>query len=167
LQQRVAIVPADFLVTLTKQIHDSPERIFEIYTAAKTAVRNEFAKNLGTTFDFSFEDYGKWLVDIAKFSGWGKLEWGDLDFEKRRAIIYITNSPVGNKLVGQVNDPVDHIIRGLMAGGASYAFNRDVDILETKCIAVGDPFCEFIIKPSEEFLKSRSPLVKRQLSGLK
>lgn len=167
LDQRVSVVPVEFLASITKTINDSSDQVFEVYSAAKTAVREGFAKRLGEAYDFKFRDYSQWLVDIATMSGWGRLEWADLDFDNKRGVIAVTDSPIGSKLSGQVDSPVDHVIRGLMAGGASHSFNADVDILETECVALGDPKCKFVIQSPKEFLKSDNPLVKKQLSGIK
>ncbi len=48
-----------------------------------------------------------------------------------------------------VGRPFSHYVRGVIAGFASEIFNRDMLVEETKCIAMGDPYCEFEVKPKE------------------
>jgi len=43
--------------------------------------------------------------------------------------------------------PYSHFIRGLIAGAVTELFEIPVTVTETKCLATGHPYCEFIIKP--------------------
>ncbi len=50
--------------------------------------------------------------------------------------------------VGVVSDkPTSHMFRGLLAGFLSKLWGRDVKVVETTCIAMGDPYCEFLAQP--------------------
>ncbi|RLF17746.1 MAG: hypothetical protein DRZ82_09525 [Thermoprotei archaeon] len=42
--------------------------------------------------------------------------------------------------------PNSQVCRGILAGAISNLWNKDVEITETKCIAKGDPYCEFVIR---------------------
>ncbi|MCD6469268.1 hypothetical protein J7L29_00510 [Candidatus Bathyarchaeota archaeon] len=44
--------------------------------------------------------------------------------------------------------PYSHLIRGMLAGVLTVIFNRRMRAEERKCIASGDPYCEFTIKPA-------------------
>jgi predicted hydrocarbon binding protein len=58
-------------------------------------------------------------------------------------------------------------MRGALAGGAGIIYGKDIlDAVETKCLAKGDPYCEFLVKPRKEFLKTKNEEFKKQL-GLK
>ena len=48
------------------------------------------------------------------------------------------------------NKPQSHLVRGMMAGWFSGFFNKEVTAIETKCIAKGDPYCQFKIKPKTQ-----------------
>ncbi len=48
-----------------------------------------------------------------------------------------------------VGRPFSHYVRGVIAGFASEIFNREMLAKETRCIAMGDPYCEFEAKPKE------------------
>ena len=65
--------------------------------------------------------------------------------------MHIVNSPVVKSLKERTNFPVDHIARGLHAGAAEVIFKCSMDAVETKCQAMGDQYCEFILKPTEEW----------------
>ena len=44
--------------------------------------------------------------------------------------------------------PQSHIVRGYLSGMVSEHFNVEMSASETRCIAMGDPYCEFILKPN-------------------
>jgi predicted hydrocarbon binding protein len=51
---------------------------------------------------------------------------------------------------GQQSDkPNSQFIRGHIAGLFSNMLNEDLDCRETKCMALGDPYCEFVIARSQ------------------
>jgi len=77
-------------------------------------------------------------------------------------MVYRVNNSKLAKLYGNIGKPVDHIPRGWFAGAACVFFGKDVDAVETKCIAKGDEYCEFIIKPKNRF-DFNNDLVKSQL----
>ena len=45
-------------------------------------------------------------------------------------------------------EPYSHLTRGFIAGCVSELFGIKATVTETKCIAKGDPYCEFTIKPA-------------------
>lgn len=45
--------------------------------------------------------------------------------------------------------PFSHYVRGMITGYASELLQRDLLAEETRCIAMGDPYCEFEVKPRE------------------
>lgn len=45
---------------------------------------------------------------------------------------------------------MSHFVRGHLAGAFSSSNRREMRCEETHCIAAGDPYCEFVIKASEE-----------------
>lgn len=107
------------------------------------------AKSIGKKFGFNFLDFFKWLTNIAMLAGWGTLDWQDLNEEKKQGIIYVTNSPIATELKGKVTTPVDYLIRGFLAGGASASFSVDIDCVEEECIALGAKRCKFVIYPKK------------------
>lgn len=92
----------------------------------------------------------KWGIDLVSLSGWGIPNLDSIDLEKGVSVFSIKNSTVG-KYYGKTTFPVDHLFRGLVAGGVSYILNKDLDCVETHCIAKGDGICRFVVAPIESF----------------
>ena len=44
--------------------------------------------------------------------------------------------------------PYSYLVRGMLTGVTTELFNTPTTVTETKCIAKGDPYCEFTIKPT-------------------
>jgi len=53
--------------------------------------------------------------------------------------------------IGESDEPVCHFTRGFFAGaaGALKFKSENVEGVETKCVAKGDPYCEFVVKLAE------------------
>ena len=49
---------------------------------------------------------------------------------------------------GLVDKPASHLLRGVLAGFFKELLGKRVDVNETKCIALGDPYCQFEISVS-------------------
>ncbi len=49
----------------------------------------------------------------------------------------------------KADHPFSHYVRGILAGYASEILKRDLFAVETRCLAMGDPYCEFEVKPRE------------------
>ncbi len=50
---------------------------------------------------------------------------------------------------GKLKQPNSHIFRGILAYIAEEVVGKEVEVEETKCIAKGDPYCQFVIRPRE------------------
>jgi predicted hydrocarbon binding protein len=161
LGNRVTIVHATFWAEYTMRMNEDPKKVFELYDSAKISFRDGMAKSIGKRYGLSFNDFFKWLTDIAMLAGWGKLTWVDLNDTNKTGIILVDNSPVVEVLKGKVHNPIDHLIRGFIAGGASGWLNTDIDAIEEECAAMGAPQCKFVFRPKEQF--KVTPEVTRQL----
>lgn len=166
LGSRMVLFDADLFVDYGLRINNSPEKILDFYTSAKVTFRDSIAKAIGIKYKFSFNDYFKWMTDIANLAGWGRLRWENLIEEMKTGVVVVENSPIAISLKGKVNNPVDHVIRGFIAGGASASLRGDVDVVEEECVANGAQFCRFIFKPSDKFDYS-NPEVVRQIGNPK
>src|SRR5271157_3801045 len=137
LGNRVVIFNANLFSEYTLRINDSPDAVSLLYETVKSSFRDGFAKSVGEKYKFSFSDYFKWMKDLAEMNGWGVFTWEGLDQEARQGVLFVENSPIAKDLAGKVRNPVDHIIRGFIAGGASAAFASDIDVVEKECFALG------------------------------
>ncbi|EFO81828.1 PAS/PAC sensor signal transduction histidine kinase [Oscillochloris trichoides DG-6] len=56
------------------------------------------------------------------------------------------------RVMGAANEPVCWQLAGYIAGYCSEIFGMDMHCRETKCVAKGDPHCEFDTRPRGEWL---------------
>lgn len=85
----------------------------------------------------------------SEATGLGKFQWVVVDFEKE-FFIARGKSSIGleyRKMHGIQKRPIDHFIRGQGAAMIENILNKNVRCVETRCVAMGHPYCEFIVKP--------------------
>lgn len=146
MKEPVTMGPASTFVYILKNSKKIEETSYFIYRGSKEAVQKGFGDAIMRAYGLKKDKLRQWLKDIAEFTGWGTLEFIKLDFTERTAIIRAVNSTVA-ELYGKTDKPVDHILRGYIAGGGSVSFEQNVDAIETKCKAMGHKYCEFIVAP--------------------
>ena len=155
-----AIIPNEIIVAISSQ--NNPEFNRVLYSSVKENTQ----KNLVHQFQLDFGmDRKKAMHLFETFftaSGWGKIQNIDTDFNGKRAIIIVENSPVALSLKGKVSFPVDIMLRAIFAGIFSEVFQENVDCVESECAAVSGERCKFIIKPENEFDISKKS-VRNQL----
>ncbi|MEM4701006.1 MAG: V4R domain-containing protein [Candidatus Bathyarchaeia archaeon] len=89
------------------------------------------------------------LVAVAKAInmtlGWGIIDNVEIIPEKGHAKLCIYQNFECELGIGK-GKPQSQFYRGAIAGLFTRFFGKDVEVEETKCIAVGDPYCEFKVK---------------------
>ena len=88
---------------------------------------------------------------LHKIMGWATIQEMRIDLERKRAKIRVARN-FERELYRRSNRPYSYFYRGILAGLFSRIFNEEVRARETKCIAKGDPYCEFEIKPQYSYL---------------
>lgn len=83
-----------------------------------------------------FMKAGNWGEATFKALGSGSSHWGDI----------IIKGSFEAKRYGKVQTPICHFLRGFLSGVLSVVKGREVILIETKCIAKGDEWCDFQIK---------------------
>ena len=80
--------------------------------------------------------------------GWGVFKLQELNLKKETIKMRIYNNfeCASGKGAGK---PYSHFLRGLAAGLFLNFFKRAGTVEEVKCIAQGDAFCEFLIRPAK------------------
>ncbi len=92
------------------------------------------------------EDLEKILVALFRGSRWGDIiEYG---VEDNKIILKIVDLWECEVQKGLVDKPASHFVRGIAGGIFKSILNRNVDVKETRCIALGDPYCQFEIHPT-------------------
>ena len=81
--------------------------------------------------------------------GFGRIKVTDMYLEEARMRVIVYDSFECELFRGE-GRPMSNLIRGMMAGWFSGFFNKEVTAIETKCIAKGDPYCQFKIKPKTQ-----------------
>ena len=69
----------------------------------------------------------------------------DYRIEVNRIILMISESWECEVQKGIINETASHLLRGVIAGYFNSILEREIDVIETKCIAIGDPYCQFEI----------------------
>ncbi|MBN1941546.1 MAG: hypothetical protein JW772_05185, partial [Candidatus Diapherotrites archaeon] len=130
---------------------EDPEFTKKLYYAVKDSVRRDLLKQISSDFGFKGERMAKFMGDFFAASGWGSIKVVDLDSSKTEAIVSVQDNPFASHVRKPVKAPVDHFLRGILAGIFSRAFNQGVDCVEVHCCCLGSRDCEFIIKPAPNF----------------
>lgn len=89
----------------------------------------------------------KLFEELFKQSGFGVMKVEEIDLERKEATIKIYDLFECELFKGS-NKCESHLMRGLLAGWFSQLFKTKVVAIEVKCIAKGDPYCLFKIKPT-------------------
>ena len=120
-------------------------------------------------FEYGFEDAKNYLEYMAKSlesptpyfndilyasMGWGV--WHTIKFNVEKGQLQLrgwnrSDVTTFTNMYGQLKQSGCFILQGFIAGICCSMYQRKIGIIETKCVAKGDPCCEFIGFPEEEF----------------
>jgi predicted hydrocarbon binding protein len=81
---------------------------------------------------------------IAK--GWGIPEIVHFDDKKCSAIIRVYELFECNIVKDMFNEPTSQFFKGYLKGLLKVIFSKEVEVIETSCVAKGDKYCEFHTK---------------------
>jgi predicted hydrocarbon binding protein len=118
--------------------------------SANEALWYEAGKHAGSAFSgdllrlgIEYDELPAALEEFFTKGGWGKIQV-DVDLVKKQALVTIRNSVTARGI--KAKGCVCHSIRGFIAGVCDVMFHGLTVCVETKCIAKGDPYCEFRVK---------------------
>ena len=153
----VAIIPIDVLIDLQKALVKSigyPNAYEKLYNGSKEGSIS-YNKHFIEKYGFkNIEKIAEWQSKIVTVAGWGKTEWLKIDCDSKTATVRFTNSPF-IKGYGSSKCPACIIQTGFAAAGANLFFQQDVDAIETRCVAKGDPYCEVQVAPPKIIKEKR------------
>ena len=143
----VMILPVYVVVNMQKALEKSMG--FEktkkfIYEGTKKG-SIEHAREINKRYGLKGKQLVDFLINYLTMAGWGEVNLVNIDIKNKTAVTHFSNSTF-SKYYGFSKNPVDHIMAGSQAGGATVVFGEDADVIETKCVAMGSPYCEFIYK---------------------
>lgn len=105
-------------------------------------VYDEYVKTAGS---INLED----LIDVVKATnmtlGWGIIDKVKIDLKKGMAQLRVYHS-FECEMGKNQGKTYSQFYRGVIAGFCTRFFGKKVKANETKCIAKGDPYCEFTVK---------------------
>ena len=122
------------------------------------AIIFDMGKRVGASaakkFKSSYELRGRELVEtflaLQAAAGWFDYEVVSFDEGGPELDIRLYENFECLPLKGKSDKPVSNFVRGALAGVVGEAFERDFSVNEVRCLAVGDPYCEFVVKPKPE-----------------
>jgi len=90
------------------------------------------------------KDMMKVIAAMGVARGWGITEILSWDPKAARLVLRIWENFECKPLAGRKRKPHSHLMRGLIAGIVSRLTGQPVKVREVKCLAKGDPYCEFV-----------------------
>jgi predicted hydrocarbon binding protein len=102
----------------------------------------EFSENL-VRLGMPVHELPKAFEEFFTKGGWGSV-LAKVDFAKEEALVTIKNSVTARGI--KATAPVCYSIRGFIKGVCDVIFQGDTECMEARCMATGDPYCEFRVK---------------------
>jgi predicted hydrocarbon binding protein len=133
---------------------------FQLYETNKNG---SYTYNKSFIKKHNFKDHRKilnWQVNIITLGGWGDFEVVYLDLKENKLKLRFSDSPLP-KLYGKAKYPVCIFATGFIAGGAAANFGTKVEGIETKCVSMGDPYCEMTFGSPKLIKKMREAQWKK------
>ncbi|MDW8034683.1 MAG: V4R domain-containing protein [Nitrososphaerota archaeon] len=154
-KMRVAIFPLTVLEGFIKTLRRAFDK-----PISQTILWHQ-GKEIGKTILESYErDFGlkgvralEFLRVRALLFGWTYVEIYKFEELNKTAIIRLFDN-WECELFKENDEPQNHFMRGILTGFFNGLFGVEVDTIETKCIAKGDPFCEFTVKEKKSAEKT-------------
>jgi len=150
--ERAIIIPLNIPITIMKNLGTSidPTTVQTIFWYAG----HEVGSSIKTVYEktFAAKDVDSILALFETqlaLLGWSLVEIVKLDEEKRSITLRLFDNWECGMFKGS-SKPQSHLFRGLLEGFFSSLFGVEMEAKETKCIAKGDPYCEFEIKEKKE-----------------
>ena len=166
--QRMQLVNSSFFAYRLKYAEDFWKEAQMQYRAMKDANIKGWFEPLRKEKGLKGDELSDWAKKYFNLAGWGKLTVKFSQFLKGRALLQIEDSALAKAYLenfGKSKHPMCHLARGGICSGANDIINRtDIEVVETKCIAQGNPFCEMIIRPHSEFKNPEYGPYKNQIS---
>jgi hypothetical protein len=103
------------------------------------------AKRISKMFGLRRKQLVEALAQAGQATGWAITEIKEIKFKNCSATIVVKDGFEAAVWRRKPN-PVCHWTKGYLAGYLSVVFNKPVEATETKCLAKGDEYCEFVIE---------------------
>jgi len=148
---RLIFCPADWLTGQEKELSNvlGSNALSMLFQKAGEFCHSELASIIvDSNPDASTEEQIKAFLSYLKASGWGAAELVEFSLDPVKIGIKVTNSYVVDLM--QADEPVCYAYGGILQAITVFLeehnLESELEYTETKCIARGDPHCEFILK---------------------
>jgi len=101
-------------------------------------------------FSSKKEEFQSLWLNVLKLCGIGNLEIIEIDKQNFEAMLQTNKNPFALeylKKYGKQKECVDHLTAGIIAEFFSRFFGKEVECEEKSCIARGNAYCNFVVKP--------------------
>ena len=88
------------------------------------------------------------VLKVIQALGWGRIEDLFIEFEAKRGSLKVYDLFESKTSIGEFATTKCHFFRGFLAGFLSQLLETNIKVFEVKCIAKGDPYCEFVFESS-------------------
>lgn len=151
------LIDAQTLTELLKEVKDYKQ----IYLSTK-----KIGKSITETLKIKLKSRNIELQELMKnifeMAGWGEIEIMKINYDAKIAIFNLKKSSISTSF-GHSSYPVDHLCRGFLAGGSSAIMGKDLNCIETNCLACGDKFCRFIVAETNYLSDNFNEFYKKQV----
>lgn len=156
----VLIFPAPSIIKYICMTGTDQRNAKELYHMAKESILENRAGMVGTGKP---ETDVSWMIETANLYGLGKLHYQEASATIPAGIIIVEDSPFENGPYSRKGTPMDHVLRGILAGMASVLFNKDFDAVEIECgVATGSPACKIALDTKANLMEKYPELYKTQ-----
>jgi len=90
------------------------------------------------------EEAMKALSRRKREENWGEISFQDVNFSDGEGRVVVLNS--FEAVARRSDEACCHFLRGFLAGFLSELLSKNVVVVERKCAAKGDEYCEFVFK---------------------
>ncbi|MDE1823188.1 MAG: 4-vinyl reductase [Candidatus Micrarchaeota archaeon] len=149
--ENVLIIPAPNIVKYICMAGANQGNGRDMYSRAKAATL-EYKQDLVK----AYKSGGgmSWIINTINLYGLGKATYQGASNSLPAGVIILENSPFAHNPDCKAGAPIDHVLRGIIAGMASAIFNKDFDTIELKCAAAGGDSCKIIIDSKKNLMRN-------------
>lgn len=148
LGQPIVMQPASVFAEIKKSIENKEFGKDVLYKAARRSGK-KYMKKVSFKYGMKLSERIKWGLNSFEVGGWGVTEVSGIKVKEAKAIVQVRDSTVAREY-GRSSVPVDDVMAGFIAGASCIFWNKEMDVIERKCEAMGDKVCEFLVLPTNE-----------------
>lgn len=146
---RYLLIRPEVLINLQKGIEEQlPEKANALLFQSGFQGGSLSGKRYREVFHLSDHEILKFMIDMGTQIGWGRFQLERFDPMDEVLEVSVHDSPFA-EAYGLSRTPVCHFIRGVLSGLASVMMNQEREVEETLCLAKGDPYCLFHLRPQK------------------